>query len=262
VSQPRRCLPTGWRRVDSVVESSGRVIPTFYGPGGAKARSIAEAARMNAATRTGSPPCRSEGSAPGVCSSSQDRPVPRDAVSQPQAAGPSDMQSAAVGDARSKRGHSTIAVGETATRESDLSTNHGVPAVVRSSRARHSRTVGRSPSIPHGVVAADRSSRVTQSSGRAIGSTNHGVPAVVRSSRARRSRTVGRSPSIPHGVVAADRSSRATQSSGRAIGCQPPSTHECYTVQPGMCGTLGCQLPDNHVGLCTVEQVVGKRRRV
>ena len=210
-------LPAGWRREDRPTargkNQGRRIITIYYGPNGAKARSLREVLRFPEANQPGipgSPPDALGGLPPGAGPSSP-----------PLAARPREEQSATGGDA-------------------GASTHRSVQAAVRSSRA-------------------------PKSSGRAAGrqpSANSSVPAV-HSLRVRTtdSRADGRQPSTSSSVQAAVRPSRARKSSGRADGRSPSDPTDRYVVQPGMCGTKGCRLPDNHIGLCTTEVLPNRRER-
>ena len=77
VARPRAALPPGWHRSD-VRLSSGRVIPTYHGPNGTKARSAVQASRLagQQSVAAGSPPHEfQEGSPPGASSSPQRQPT-------------------------------------------------------------------------------------------------------------------------------------------------------------------------------------------
>ena len=117
-------------------------------------------------------------------------------------------------------------------------------------REMHDAPVGGAQSRSRGTFAAKAPRK------RSLPQT-HGVSAVGHSQRVRSNRTVGRPPPS-HGMQAASGSASAEPHSCPAVGRSPPS-HDCYVCQPGMCGTFGCQLPDNHLGLCTVDRVAGKR---
>ena len=180
-------MPEGWRRVDSST-AQGRIIPSYHGPNGERARSLVQA--ISTAQLAALPPSAAQA-----------------AQSSGRAAGCSPP-------------------------------SLSLPAADRSPRAEHSsrRAARRSPPASQIAQAADRSSRAVQSS-----------------------RPAARC-SPPLNAQAADRSPRAAQSSRPAAGCSPPSL-ACFSFVPGRCGTFGCELPDNHIGLCSNERASGKRRR-